>query len=505
MHGVYGFHPPAYIVTAVKILDKTFNFLGSAVFSASHFLVQNTVGDIPWLAWNPERFITTHLYARAEKTGVAQAYVGPRWLCYLGLTPTITIVSGDRALVSQVTNYDDEDPESRRSFDIVQQISGFKSIVNVTGAKALEEREKIKTFLAGSHAVDKAYDFTLNLISRYFSEWSSDISVQDHITYISANVIGRCVFGIPHVPIKYAKILQQAGRLVVHPRPPADETARIAAEMKIMSDDVMSNPKAATLDGYPFTQLTLNGSETVEEILAKLKKTNAGAYNVVEGNLSFLMLSGLLMLSQHPDVVTRLREELTGFDWSQSNASHALCRLKYLDSVYHEILRHPSPTGMLDRQVSRPFSIKGREENGSAPVYRIAGNSIFSRFLGNSHMVVCVSSIHHDSRFWKNPYTFDPSRFEGEEGQNRKKYLMPFSIEKRSCPAGSVNGTGFAATVGKLVIAYFITNYDLHLKSRLQPVPHDSFYRRFEEVFAEVKPVVTPDKKQHMNWVATNL
>jgi cytochrome P450 len=496
MYGLqYGFHPPAYVVTAVKILHKTLHFLGSA----SHFFVQNTVGDIPWLAWNPERFITTDLYARAEKTGVAQAYIGPRWLCYLGYAPTITIVSGDRALVSQVTNYDDEDPESRRSFDIVQQISGFKSIVNTTGEKARVEREKIKKFLAGSHAVGNAYDFTLNLISKYFAQWNPDVSVQDHITYISANVIGRCVFGIPHVPIKYAKILQQAGRLVVHPRPPVNETARIAAEMRKMSDDVMSNPEAAILQGYPFMQITLNGSESTDEILAKLKQTNAGAYNVVEGNLSFLMLSGLLMLSQHPEVVTRLREELAGFDWSQSKASDALCRLTYLDCVYHEILRHPSPTGMLDRQVSRPFKIKGREENGNTPVYSIAGNSIFSRILGNSHMVVCVSSIHHDARFWKKPHTFDPSRFEGEEGQNRKKHLMPFSIEKRSCPAGSVNGTGFAATVGKLVIAYFVTNYDLHLKSKLQPVPHDSFYRRFEEVFAEVKPAITQVKKLRMN------
>lgn len=495
------FPAPAYLLKAATFAASAVNLATSAVFAVGKFAMQNTVGDLPWLMWNSERFITTHLYERAAKTGVAQAYVGPRWLCYFGWTPTITLVSGDRILVSQVTNYDDEDPESRRSFDIVQQLSQFHSLVNFTGEKALKERKKIKTFLSGSEAIQNAYQFTLNFITDYFPRWDPAVSVQDHITYISANVIGRCVFGIPHVPIKYAPILRDSGRLVVHPRPPAAEVRRVANALREMSNEIMDTPEAARIPGYPRMQIDFTGNETEREIIAKIKATNAGAFNIVEGNLSFLILSGVLLLSQHHDVLQRLRQELAGFDWMQKNVWEALCQLPWLDCIYHELLRHPSPTGMLDRQVSLPYKIRGREEDGKAPVYSIAGNSIFSRVLGNSHMVVCVSSIHHDPRFWENPHTFDPSRFEGDEGQQRKKYLMPFSIEKRSCPAGSMNGTGFAATVAKLVFAYFATNFELELKTKLKPVPGDSFYRRFEEVFAVMKP----RKSMNTEHVATDM
>lgn len=450
-------------------------------------ILQNTMGDIPFIFLDPEKFITTDLYNRAAETGIAQAYVGPKFLCDYGLLPTITIVNGDRALVAQVTKYDDEDPVSREPFKILEDLSGVKSIVNKTGDEAAAERKLIKIHLSGNQAIKKAYTFTLSFIKNYFQQWDDKICVQDHITYISSNIIGFCVFGIPHVPMQYAKLLQDAGRLVVHPKPPEQETKRIARLIKLMSDDLMSHKDMGYLKGYPLLQLKLTGDESHAEVLQRLKALNAGADIVVEGNLSFLILSGILLINQKPEILTRLRNELKDFDWQQDNAYDELCQLNYLDCVYTELLRHPSPTGMLARQVSHPYTLEGNKINGSKAPCNIAGNSRFSRFFGNSHMVVCVSSIHHDPRYWTKPDEFNPSRFEGAEGKILKeKYIMPFSVGKRSCPAGSTDGMGFAATVGKLAIAYFITHYHLDLKSELKSVANDTFYRRWEKIFASI-------------------
>jgi hypothetical protein len=59
----------------------------------------------------------------------------------------------------------------------------------------------------------------------------------------------------------------------------------------------------------------------------------------------------LIELSQHPDVQTRLREELLAFG-SDPTYDQFKANLPYLDAVVHEILRLHPPVGEFTRIVS---------------------------------------------------------------------------------------------------------------------------------------------------------
>lgn len=52
------------------------------------------------------------------------------------------------------------------------------------------------------------------------------------------------------------------------------------------------------------------------------------------------------------------------------------------------------------------------------------------------HLLVNFYAIHHDEKYWPQPYKFEPTRFLSEDGTKvlKKDSFMPFSVGKRSCP-----------------------------------------------------------------------
>ncbi|CAN7986900.1 unnamed protein product, partial [Ixodes hexagonus] len=52
-------------------------------------------------------------------------------------------------------------------------------------------------------------------------------------------------------------------------------------------------------------------------------------------------------------------------------------------------------------------------------------------------IVANLWAVHFDTKYWKNPERFDPSRFLTQDGSaliSKPEYLIPFSIGKRMCP-----------------------------------------------------------------------
>ncbi|KAG1842983.1 cytochrome P450 [Suillus subalutaceus] len=84
-----------------------------------------------------------------------------------------------------------------------------------------------------------------------------------------------------------------------------------------------------------------------EEVVAQMKTLLIAGYETISISLTW----ALIELSRHPDVQTRLREELLAFGadptYDQLKAS-----LPYLDAVVHEILRIHPPVGEFIRLVS---------------------------------------------------------------------------------------------------------------------------------------------------------
>ncbi|KAJ0366827.1 hypothetical protein COL26b_011495 [Colletotrichum chrysophilum] len=140
---------------------------------------------------------------------------------------------------------------------------------------------------------------------------------------------------------------------------------------------------------------------------------------VIKSQMRFLLLAGydttgstityvLHILSQHPEVLSRVRQEhdeVLGSNVSRAAQQlkenpHLVNRVPYTTAVIKETLRMYPPTSTL-RNGKPGFDLYDREIPGSTVRYPTEGCIVF----GNHH------GLHHNPRYWKEPDTFLPERF----------------------------------------------------------------------------------------------
>lgn len=91
----------------------------------------------------------------------------------------------------------------------------------------------------------------------------------------------------------------------------------------------------------------------------------------------------------------------------------------------------------------------------------------------NSEVVVCPYLLHRDARYWRDPETFDPSRWLSDQVPHAPHAYVPFGSGPRVCP-----GLNLGMTILRHVVKS-ITTYDLTVPTRtgldtgslLRPVP----------------------------------
>jgi cytochrome P450 len=147
------------------------------------------------------------------------------------------------------------------------------------------------------------------------------------------------------------------------------------------------------------------------------------------------------LLSQHPDVETRLHAELDQVLDGRSPTVADLPKLKYTESVINETLRIYPTVWMVGREAIEPVELGG---------YRIpAGTTVF--------MPQWV--IHRDSRWFDDPEVFRPERWEDGLMQKIHRYAyFPFGGGPRICI-----GNNFALMEASLILATIARRYSLKL------------------------------------------
>ena len=110
---------------------------------------------------------------------------------------------------------------------------------------------------------------------------------------------------------------------------------------------------------------------------------------------SVSMMWTLYELSRHPDIAKQVREEIQLVIKDSSEMTWAkLAELKFLGNVIKESLRLHAPASM---------AIRAAKENDVIGGYEIPkGTTVF---LG-------IDTVHHSTKFWKDPHAFDPQRFD---------------------------------------------------------------------------------------------
>lgn len=158
--------------------------------------------------------------------------------------------------------------------------------------------------------------------------------------------------------------------------------------------------------------------------------------------LTSAIASMCLLLAQHPEVLTALRNEQQQLGFSQPLTLENLKQMTYLDQVIKEVLRLIPPVGGGFREV-----IQSCEFNGY--------------FIPQGWSVLYnVPKTHEDSSVYTEPSEFDPERFAPSRAEDKSKPFshIPFGGGLRECI-----GKEFAKLEMKLFAALLVREYDWEL------------------------------------------
>jgi cytochrome P450 len=157
-----------------------------------------------------------------------------------------------------------------------------------------------------------------------------------------------------------------------------------------------------------------------------------------------------MLLAQHPEVESRLRDEATRVLGDRDPVLEDVRQLEYTKLVLDELLRLYPPAWMYERQSIAPDVLGGYEAKAGT----IVG--------------VCPYVLHRHPKFWENPEAFDPERFRPERAEKRPRYAyLPFGGGARTCI-----GNHFAMMEAQIILAMIVRQEKLHLEAGHPIVPH---------------------------------
>jgi cytochrome P450 len=139
------------------------------------------------------------------------------------------------------------------------------------------------------------------------------------------------------------------------------------------------------------------------------------------------------LLGRHPEVESRLHQELDRELGGRPPAVRVLPRLTYTGMVVSEALRLYPPAWLIGRRALIDYDLDG---------YEIASGSI---------VIVSPYVTHHDARFYPDPFRFDPGRWTPEERRRRPRYsYFPFGAGPRVCIGETLARTEALLVLGAL-------------------------------------------------------
>ena len=385
--------------------------------------------------------------------------------------PRIYVFSGTKNNLEAVAAYGEhvKDTRAREPHERVRQATDATTIVNLLGEGAKQEKQKIRNNLSSKQAFECARELGAGVADI----WVDALSLQDNFTYIGATIIGRSFLGVQDFPKEYVPLIRRANDLIADGNASSREFAEMKAQMIAMSDVILGDQAEQILDskGYVCTQFELDGNESPEEALDKLKLSHSGAGFLVESNLSFILMLAIAHISASPSILESLCAEIQSHD---EFSIKSLKELEYLDCVYRETLRFASPTAVVPRVASVNSTmdiVSTNKEKSSCAIYP------------NSYLFFAIRSTHHDPELWNAPDLFYPSRFMSDVKQRKMHFMgdnyFPFSGSKRACPAG----TKFVEYAFKGFLFEFFKNHSLELDRQLENIPASAVHPRWKQEY----------------------
>ncbi len=155
------------------------------------------------------------------------------------------------------------------------------------------------------------------------------------------------------------------------------------------------------------------------------------------------------LLTQHPEIYERLKDEVRSTLGNRRPTLADLRAMPFARQVMEESMRLYPPAWVMGREALNDDEALG---------YPIPKNGI---------VIVSISNLHRDERYWENPNQFDPDRFAPERTKERHRGVyMPFGLGPRMCI-----GNNFALMEIQLIIMMMVQGFDFELDTEHLVVP----------------------------------
>lgn len=165
----------------------------------------------------------------------------------------------------------------------------------------------------------------------------------------------------------------------------------------------------------------------------------------------------IALLAWHPEIQTRVREEIREQLGENMPDPRSIHRLPLLRAVGMESLRLFPPIPVLNRRALVPL--------------RMCGVSIPS----GTRLLISIYTIHRHPKLWKAPESFQPERFLNPEGEGMGFRYLPFGGGPRFCigaPLARLEGfLALARMLQRVIFTPLASPPRPHLRATLDPWP----------------------------------
>lgn len=381
----------------------------------------------------------------------------------LGYTRRGILLVNDPVWVGKILADHDTFPKNDLFVEALEDLVGNSMFVT-SGDTWRRQRRMVDP--AFSHMrINRAFDFMAAAVDDFETHWAeqargrAEFSLDAAMSHLTADVITRTIFSVPlrgdtsqEVFDDFMRFERQVGsidlkRLLwdkpwsphMQPAPVREACARIRRHLGAMLDvrlqhldydDIAGAILEARDDaGAPFTR---------EGLIDQLGVFFLAGHETTASSLTW----AFFILSQRPDVVARIRDEVQTVVGDGPVLLEHTKRMPYVRNVFREVLRLYPPITFLPRVAGRDTEIAGR------------------RVKRGTMLMIAPWSMHRHVKLWEHPDRFDPDRFlpEREKDHVPGAYL-PFGSGPRICV-----GAAFATIETALILARLVRRFDFHTR-----------------------------------------
>mmetsp|Transcript_26859 Transcript_26859/g.73859 ORF Transcript_26859/g.73859 Transcript_26859/m.73859 type:complete len:535 (-) Transcript_26859:90-1694(-) len=157
----------------------------------------------------------------------------------------------------------------------------------------------------------------------------------------------------------------------------------------------------------------------------------------------------IFALCRYPDIQQKVFEDIEKHSHKDKKTDISIemtQKMIYFNAFMKEVLRLYPSAGMIIRHSAKEEVFKG------------------IKVSANTRLTIPIHLLHRHPKYWKDPETFMPERWLGEEHPSSHKYaFMPFSNGPRNCI-----GYHFAEMEAKLLLAPLIRHFHIRLAESLR-------------------------------------